>query len=253
MLILKGKDFARAFSPEQLKELGINPLSDFEIIKIKPGIILFSEKEFSAPQAKASEAPKQDISKIEPEARILALLQEKKLSERVEGKFEKFLSQKEAEQFREMLKEGRVFAFKLSDKYKKPVYKIAPFKKKESEKNTTENKPVDEYCLEKDGLLVCSDKKKAEILSFELKDLIKSGQISGIKSFDGNYYIIETDLLQKYAPLVLEIIRANKAIALEEIAKKAAISVILAKIACEFLKEDGEIIEKKRGQYSYVK
>ncbi|MDD5163395.1 MAG: hypothetical protein PHD95_04265 [Candidatus ainarchaeum sp.] len=253
MALIKGKEIAKILSQEQLKDFGISPESDFELTKIRQGVIVISEKEFSFPPAKSPETTKQGPDKIALEEKILSLLEEKKLSERVEGKFEKLLSQKEAEQFREMLKEGKVFAFKLSDKYKKPVYKIAPPKKKESEKAFSENKPAADYCLEKDGLLVCSDRKKAELLSYELKDSIKSGQISGIKSFDGNYYIIETSLLQRYSQPVLEIIKANKTIPIEEIAKKASVSAILARITCEFLKEDGEIIEKKKGQYSYVK
>ncbi|MDD5148497.1 MAG: hypothetical protein PHH08_03460 [Candidatus ainarchaeum sp.] len=253
MLILKGRDIAKAFSLEQLKELGLNPESDFEIIKIRGGVFALAEKEPLPEKEKKIEAKKPGNDALGMESKILAMLGEKRLSDRVEGRFEKLLSQKEADYFKEMLKEGKVFAFKLSDKYKKPVYKIAALKKKDSETTALQNKPISEYCLEKDGLLVCTDRKKAEILSYELKDAIKDGRISGIKSFDGNYYIIETELLMKYRPVFLGIINANKTISFEELAEKAAVNTVLARIVCEFLKEDGEIIEKKKGQYTYVK
>ncbi|HLD59309.1 MAG TPA: hypothetical protein VI977_06810 [archaeon] len=248
-VILKGKELAKALSKEQLKELGLNENLDFEITKIKQGILIFAEKE---PAVETPKAQASDIETLEIDSKIFGFLSEKKLSERVEGKFEKFLNAKELARFKELLKEGRVFAFKLSEQYKKPVYKIAPQKTKETEKPSLEQKPMEQYCLETDGLMVCTDKAKAEKLSFELRDAIKSAQISGIKSFDGNYYIVETELLQKYKPVVSGAIKSGKKISLEEISKRLGISKILARVVCEFLKDDGEIIEKTRDLYQFV-
>ena len=40
---------------------------------------------------------------------------------------------------------------------------------------------------------------------------------------------------------------------IEELAQKINYSKLLTKIICEFLKEEGEILEKRKGQYAYIK
>ena len=39
---------------------------------------------------------------------------------------------------------------------------------------------------------------------------------------------------------------------LEQLAKNVKISKMLAKTVCEFLKDEGEIIERRKGEYSYI-
>ena len=105
------------------------------------------------------------------------------------------------------------------------------------------------FFREADSLFISLNKIEEIIKNSEA---IKNSEIKGIKSFDGNYYIIETGLLEKYIPIVSETIQKNKNISLEELYKKAGINKILAKIICEFLKEEGDLIEKTKGRYTYV-
>ncbi|MBN2067744.1 MAG: hypothetical protein JW744_04715 [Candidatus Diapherotrites archaeon] len=107
-------------------------------------------------------------------------------------------------------------------------------------------KAIDEYSLEKEGFVVCRNEQRAKSLSQELKKEIEDGQIKGIKSFDGFFYIIETELYEKYAGKVLETMRNSKTISSKELAEKTGLSPLLVRIICEFLKEDGEIIEKRK-------
>ncbi|MBN1940877.1 MAG: hypothetical protein JW772_01710 [Candidatus Diapherotrites archaeon] len=240
MVIIKGSELAKALPQEKLKELGFSPESDFDVNPVKPGVWVFSEKKI------------EKSANAEVDAKIFKLLGEKSLSEKVEGKFEKLLNKTEQKRFKELLEEGKIFPFKLSDKYKKPIYKVSYSQRKETETHGTEKKPLKEYSLEKDGIMVCTTKAEATMASMRLQDAIKKGEIQGIKSFDSNYYIIENSLLEKYRQLVAGTIASQKTISLNEIAEKTNISVILAKIVCEFLKEDGEIIEKKEGLFQYV-
>ena len=250
MAVLRGQELAKALSPEKAKELGFSAETDFELTKIRHGLWLLEHKKAEKKPVPA-EKEKQGKETMELNAKLFSMLQDEKLSERVVGKFENLLNPKELARLKELIKEGKVFEFKLSEKYKKPIYKISLPKKNTGEKTVPEL-PASEYCLENHGILVCTTKAKAYEVSINMQDAIKNSEIRGIKSFDGNYYIIENELLQKYKQPIAEIIQANKSISLGEIHKKAGVSKILAKIACEFLKDDGEIIEKRGGHYQYV-
>jgi len=244
MGFIRGKDLEKALSKEKAEALEINAESDFELTKIKKGLWILEEKALK----KEKETEKTENGLDE---KIFEILEEKKLSDRVIGRFEKFLRPEELERFKELVKQGIIFEFKLSDKYKKGIYKIKASSKNFSEKNIPEI-PEEEYCLEKHGLAICTTKAKAFEVSSKNSEAIKNSEIKGIKSFDGNYYIIETGLLEKYIPIVSETIQKNKNISLEELYKKAGINKILAKIICEFLKEEGDLIEKTKGRYTYV-
>ena len=123
---------------------------------------------------------------------------------------------------------------------------------KESESFDADEKRVDEYSLQKDGFLVFKNSENAKILSVKLKEDIEGGKIQGIKGFDGFYYIAETNLYLKHRARVLDAIKAEKGILLEKVAEKAEISKMLAKIVCEFLKDEGELIEKRKDSFQAI-
>ena len=229
--------FCLQISEKEAKELGLQQGKEYEVLG-ENGVIVFREKLAQR--------------ELEADARIFELMKKKSLSERVEGKFEKLLNEKELERFKQLLSEEKIIAFKLSDKYRKAVYKIAPEKKKESEQAEAKEKPIEEYSVETDGFLVVKNEERAKRLSEQLKEQIQGGKIRGLKSFDGHFYIAETALLEKYNDFALAIIKANKSIALQELAQKTGISRMLTKIVCEFLKEDGEIIERRKQIYQLV-
>ena len=55
---------------------------------------------------------------------VMELLKNKKLSDRVEGKFEKSLSAQQLARFKELIAEKKIIPFKLSKDYKLAVYKL---------------------------------------------------------------------------------------------------------------------------------
>jgi len=236
------KDFVLKLSEKELDELGISTDSEFEIIKGKKGLYILLEKELT-------ETEKQGRL----DKKIFSLIKEKPLKERVEGKFESLLNKEELKRFRQLLKEKKVIPFKLSKKYSKAVYKLPEAKKKESECKGAKEKPIEEYSLEKDGFIVVKNEERAKKLSRDLEQQVKEGTIKGIRSFDGFFYIIESPLYEKYREVILKLIEASETIPLEQITESVNISPILSKIVCELLKDEGEIIEKRKNLFEFVK
>lgn len=243
------KGFALVLPKDLFQKLELDPAAEYELVKVRKGIWVLA----------ASEKPLQKENLLDK--RIFSLIAEKNLRDRVEGKFEKFLSKEELLCFKELLKQGRVVAFRLSPKYSKAVYKTReeaegakekPLQKKYSESSNAVEKPLEEYCLEKDGFTVCKNAVDAKILSEKLRRDIEEGRIRGIKSFDSFFYVMEEALYQKHRQKVLSLVKAEKGIGSEKISEKAGISKLLAKIVCEFLKEEGEIIEKRKDLFQAV-
>ncbi len=252
----KGNQFALLVSQRLFNELELNPDANYELLKAKKGVWVLIEKAREGKEAKP-------IDK-----RIYSLLKQKSLKEKVEGKFERFLNREEQKRFREMLQEGSIVAFKLSEKYKKAIYKTREEIEKEQQagkgqkeeqkageeikeeqrgsKGQGKEKPIEQYTLEKEGFLVCKNEQRVRKICQELQKEIKEGQIKGIKSFDGFFYVIESKLYNKHRNKVLSTIGGNKSITMQELAAKTGLSTLLAKIVCEFLKDEGEIIEKRK-------
>lgn len=243
----KGGEYSLGIATKDFEEAELDENKSYEMIKAKKGIWLLLEKE------KPKENPL--------DTKIFSLLKEKDLKDRVEEKFEKFLTKEELGRFKELLKQDKIVAFKLSPKYKKAVYKTKQEienntkpsnSKKESESNTAKEKAPEEYTLEKDGFLVCKNQNQAKALSIQLKEKIEKGEIRGIKGFDGMFYITEDQLYKKYKAKVLSAIQDEKGTNSAKIGEKTEISKVLAKIICELLKDEGEIIEKRKDQFQAI-
>ncbi len=289
----KGSDFVLLVPQRIFNEAGLEPNCEYELVKVRKGIWVLVAKE----KEKADENPL--------DANILKMVRENSLKERVEGKFEQKLGKEELARFKEMLKEGRLIAFKLSPKYKKAVYKTReevegnqkngkedkgsdarPEKqgressakaekasrdlnakdekadkesdakaekwRKESESVDAREKRHDQYSLEKDGFLIFKNPENAKILSQRFKEDIEDGNIRGIKSFDGFFYIAETKLYEKYRGKALSAIKAEEGIDSKKLAEMLGVSKTLGKIVCELLKDDGEIIEKRKDSFQAI-
>jgi len=277
-VVEKGSEIALLVPKNRFKELGLDKNSFYEISRARQNIWVLVK----------SEKPRENPL----DKRIFSLIRERSLKERVEKRFESFLTEEEQARFKELLKEGEIVAFKLSPKYKRAVYKSREEiekgrtkeageeraietekgrtkepesrtpretgagkgnpKKKESEFPNAKEKAVDQYSLEKDGFLVCKNVHKAKMLSEKFKKEIEQGKIRGIKGFDGFFYIAEGALYSKHKGKVLGLIAAENGIGSAKIAEKAGIGKLLAKIVCELLKDEGEIIEKRKDKYQAI-
>jgi len=256
-----------ALSRKESTELGLLEGKRYGIEKAGGGRWLIfeagkkeGEKARSPAGANASLKGTAEESDSYAEQAVLAKLNKADLKERVEGKFEESLGKEEKEALRRLVEKGLVVKFRLNEKYKKPVYKTgeeAEERKKAKEEKAKKSseaveKPVEEYCIETDGYLACRDASKAKALSIELREQIENGEIRGTKGFDGYFYVVENALYEKHRAKALKAIEAEKGIGPEGIAEKLGISRLLARIVCELLKEDGDIIEKRKDQFQAV-
>lgn len=269
----KNGEFCILLSVREFNELGFDPNKEYGVVKAKDGIWVITEEGLKKPGNEFSEV----------DARIFSLLEKKDLKERVEGKFEKFLNEGELKRFNELLKQGEIIKFTLSKKYTKAIYKSRAEKEREENKNSPGResaaipagpagsasqswgkKPGQENAkkgsaenfaggnLDEKGYLVIRNEGDAKRFSSEMGDRMKKGEIKGMKSFDGNFYVILSESYSQFAEKVLTYIEKKKTAQLDEIANDLKIDKTLAKIICEFLMEDGSLSEKRKGLYQYV-
>jgi len=238
--------FLLKFSEQEANALGIDKNSIYELLKAKNNLWVMTETE------KKAEEKKQDVKKEEPsplEEKIIEYLAKFSLSDRVVGNFEKKLSKEEIETLKKMISEKKVEKFKLNESYKVPVYRIVTNRELLYD---NKEKPIEEYTLEKDGFLVVKNELRAKQLSQELTDDIKAGKIKGTRSFTGEFYIIKTNLLDKVIDQTLAELKKEKNVCLSKIVKATSLTPTLIKIAIEFLKEEGQVMEKKMELYQYI-
>ncbi|MFA5763876.1 MAG: hypothetical protein WC915_03605 [archaeon] len=235
--------------------------TEFELIPNQKGIFLLIEKDVVTDvnhiTCFVDETDMMKIDKIELE--VINKIRTAKLSDLVEGKFELTLNPEQKKALTKLIKEEKIILFKLNETYKKGVYKIAEEKKetidntpKESENFNAPTKLLPDYNLQKDGFISTTNTERARILSSEYKEQIESNNLRGIKSFEGVYYLISNALIEKHLGNLIKILEKEKELTIEELAKKENISIELTKIICEFLKEDGELLEKQKGKYKYI-
>lgn len=205
-----------------------------------------------------SNMPKINLDETKQE--VIGLIRKDKLSDLVEGKFESTLNEVQKLALHELLNDGKVFVFKLNESYKKGVYRVKDEeeisieqKAKESENFNAIEKQIHEYNLDKDGFMIANNSSLAKELSQKYEQKIKEGILKGIKSFDGYYYLIEQKILEHYMRKATTILNEKEEQILEELAQKMNTSKTLTKIICEFLKDEGELLEKKKGHYKYIK
>lgn len=271
LIAKKGESYSFIIPDEQAERLGLAKGKQYELVKVKNGFFVLYE-------GTVKKTP------LELDKKIFSLLREKKLSDRVEGKFEEFLTSEERTRLRELIQEGRIIPFKLSDQYRKAVYKtreeiekakpqaIKPKKTKtptEPEKGplkpivmpTAKAKPLTEtekpeqkesYSLDRDEFTVVSSEEEAKQLSRKLNEEIRKREVLGTKSFDGNYFVIKTSLYEKHSPAVLKLIKDNSPITADELSHTLRLNKQLVKAICEFLREEGEITERRKEIYEYI-
>jgi len=226
-------------SDQEAQHLNLAPEEELEIAKAKKGVwVLLSSK------------PKTSLQIPSEEANIIALLMGKSLSDRVEGKFETFLNKQQKELLQKMVKAGKVELFKLSEKYKKPVYKLKETKEEKVSKEKGEIK-IKEPELAQNGFLIIGNEERAKRLSNEYEELIKEKQLKGLKAFDGKFYLILGDVYEKGLKKIEDSMKEGD-ITLDELSARSGLNKDLTKVICEFMKEDGDLMERKRELYAYV-
>ncbi len=186
-------------------------------------------------------SPNKDLVKN----KIAKLLNDKNLTfqDKVEGNFEKLLNKNDLVIFKEMIEDKEIELFKLSSKYKKGVYQLSLHKS---------NLSTEDYSLFKSNKYIILKKTDdARRFSKEFKEIIKSGEVIGIKSFDGNYYVIYKTIFDEIKQK-LYLLNLNSAFSIDFLESRLSYSKELLKFVIEILKDEVKIIEKRKESYEFI-
>ncbi|MFH1895347.1 MAG: hypothetical protein ABIJ74_02055 [archaeon] len=240
----KNRFFLQLNEKEQ-KELGESK-SLFELSKVKDGVIVLTEtKEEIKKETLFDEKTKQLDEKI---FELLAEKGKNALPKKVEGTFEKQLNEKELKRFNELLEQGLIEKFKLNESYKKAIYRIVSGKKEKKEFDVNSAAKT----IESNGFEVIVNENQVKQFCEQFNSEIKENSIKGTKGFDGYFYVIHSDLLEEIRPKILFQLKQAKTVSLKELNEKTALPSELVRGAMEFLKEEGEVLEKRKGLYQII-
>jgi len=235
----------RDLEPYLNKILDVNKISSQEVLFSLREKIVDKKKviERSSLSSNLSEDKKNLVKN-----KIASLLNDKNLTfqDKVEGSFEKLLNKEDLKVFKEMILNKEVETFKLSEKYKKGVYQITS-----KNHNLIENNNSDFSEFNNNGYMVLKNTQDAKNFSKDFEDDIKSGFILGIKSFDGNYYILKKELFDKLQDKVKSL-DLKGSFSLENLSSSLKSSSDLIKVFIEILKEEGKVIEKRKEMYEFI-
>ncbi|NCP71991.1 hypothetical protein GW835_01185 [archaeon] len=232
--------------------------NDLEVFIGKP-LILEKEGSFLKISLKESLSKKEEGSVKEVDSvdlrkkKILNLLNDKSLTfqDKVEGSFEKLLNKEDLLIFKDMLKNNEIEIYKMSSKYKKGVYQPSNYKEMNFKKDFNDSKNSEFSDFQTNKYIILKDVNLAKKFSLDFEELIKSKEVIGIKSFDGNYYVI-------YKYLFIEIknnlfnLNLKENFSLDFLSLKLNYSKEVLKVVIEILKDEGLIIEKRKGNYVFV-
>jgi len=263
------EELSKILPLDAIKQAGFPPKGELELTSLESNTWLLS---LSPAQTDLLASQNTPISPMQQ--KVLRLLKTHRLPDLIEGRFERFLADEELKAFRELVERGKIIVIKSNPKFDKGIYReamseelraavqthssrtaptaSASVEKKIVTHTVVEEKPVEEYSLVNDGFMVLRNEGAAKAASFDLQERIRAGEVKGIKTFDGFYYIIENSLLEKFTSPVLVALKAKKREELAPLSLSLAIPPLLARIVLEFAKEDGLVIEKQKNMFAYV-
>lgn len=264
-IVKKNKTYFLNFNNDtESKDLDNYTNKDLDIKVINAQTIAFSIIERTELPKLQVQIPKplSESNKEQIKNKIIKILQDKDFpfQDKVEGKFETFLKAEDLLVFNEMLKNKEITTYKQSEKYKKAIYVVN--EEKPAIVVPTGTISSKQAIVEENADTIMKDflKKKyalikslatADKFSREFYSKFKNNEIKGQKSFDGNFYVIDVMLYNNTRKQILTS-GLDKNFSIEDLSKKLNKDTDLLKIAIEFLKEEGVIIEKRKNIYCLV-
>lgn len=268
-----GKDFAVIIPEELVKKLDLTPNTPIRIYEITAGTIAI-EKVKLAP-----------IS--QEEAELINKLLQIKFEERTPDKVNPSLSEQERKLVDQLLKKHLLNIY-YDKKYSNGVYQIPnlvyrqllekskqpvqqPVKgeveAKREEKQPKKEKPEvrekkeeakkelsDTDLLKKfnkEGFLVLASEADAKEISRLLSDKIERNKVTGIRGFDKKYYLVKNSFVLKFQSKVKSALKSGPK-STKEIAESLDIPEQAAIALLTVLREEGELIEKRKGIFALV-
>jgi antitoxin component of MazEF toxin-antitoxin module len=162
------------------------------------------------------------------------------------------------------LVENKVIGFFKSAKYKEGVYNIpkdiyelvrgsgkkdnaAPVTAAGASSSAAYDNP--EESLEKLGYAIVEREQDAKLLSERLNPQIKSGELMGVRGFDRRFYLARKGFYVAVSERLEKALRGKKSRTVPEIAHDAKVKEDECAVVLNLMREEGEVLEKKRGTY----
>ena len=236
-------------------ELKLKEGQELELIEVKPGLwTLIAQEAFAPTKAETEKAVLPD-----DEIAVLKKLEGIAYAERIPASVNRMLSPVERRALDSLMRKGFVRIY-TGGKYAKTgvydmtreAYRLAREAAAASNvpERTTEkeNLPWDEH-LHKYGYVIVESEAEAKAISTQLEKSIKEKEILGTRGFDKKFYIAERRFYQTWSEKIKPILR-GRACTVDEVCSMLGMSDVACKVALELMRDQGEIIEKKKGLYT---
>lgn len=102
------------------------------------------------------------------------------------------------------------------------------------------------------GFQVLEDEMQAKAFSLQYEKLIKSGQLRGVRGFDKRFYLATSAFYGTASAKILNCLK-EKQNTVEQLSAEVKLPLQACLTVLFLLKEEGEVLEKKRGEFSIVK
>jgi len=261
------KGVSLVLSKEEAEKLGFKENAEYELAQATQGVFVLLEKAVDKPvppiKKQVAQQPAQKRLPIE-EYRLLRKLDKIKYEQRIPYRVHKFLTKEEKDLLEQMKKKGLVSLY-TGGKYAKTgvytipneIYAIIKGNKPRQElpsepEKLSEKKNLSwEEHLEKYGYLIVENENDAQRISGKLEKAIKKGDILGTRGFDKKFYIADRAFYGEWNNKITPLI-TGKEKRVPEICNAINMSEVACRVALELMRDQGEIIEKKRGFYTAI-
>lgn len=278
-VIRQGENLALIIPKEMF---GIRDGAELELVEVKPGIYSLISPEALAGKVEAREAgapaPGEAVkaeaageAKPGPVGAQLLSAEELKLlkkldripyGERLPAGVQKMLLEDEKRLLDEMIAKGFVRVYKKGKYLQTGVYDIpsriyplvrqkpvpmpqdAPGERVSEKEALTWDGHLGRY-----GYVIVENEVDAKAASAKLEQEIKSGEILGTRGFDRKYYVAQRRFYDAWSSRIWQLLRQGER-GCADVAKALGMSEVACKVALELMREQGEIIEKKKGLYA---
>jgi len=248
---------------------------ELNVIEVNEDVFVLSKniskKKIKAQNTFQSLPEKDKGSLLDIKNKIYQILDNRDISvkDKVEGRFEKlFLTDLDLPIFKKMIKKNEIILFKLSEKYKRNIYKVNEGLEESKQKEANLKNPIlnnknnldfknaadfeDSFSsFDNDQYIIITNQNLALHFSEKYKEQIKNNEIVGLKSFDGNYYVISVELFSEIKNKILNL-KMPSTFSIEDLSSKLSLDNDIIKITLEILKEDCLVIEKKKNLFQFV-
>jgi len=99
------------------------------------------------------------------------------------------------------------------------------------------------------GYAVIENEGEAREASQKLEQELKSGDVLGTRGFDKKYYVAQKGFYGTWDRKILAALKGRQ-LGIDGVAQALGMSEVAARVALELMREQGDVIERKRGVYS---